>query len=468
MHPLVWGLVSLVLVSVLFEPIRMSLWRLGEEVGGVGGVGGLTNQFSCGPEDTTTPYCFRRGVVLGFTPFAAVVLLLYTLPLAVAAWVAGRSETRTNDRDRDRREVGSSREDRRFSSTDVSNSTEEEVVLGTIRARPKPKELMERNAKCVSAFSVLLACVSCLWFSVPLAYYANSPFYQESVWHFVLAVAIVAAFPLSWHLALVAIPSAGAALLAPQLGLPRAALKGCHVRAAWAALFWGCLHGGGELVYLTATNQLGLVWIGGGRSGAEADNGTFVFGLVTLVVLLALATHAKARKTTAVKNGFRRLHRMAAGILLLVAAAHWWPFALFLAPAVAVAATGHELDRASPEDAPEGGAARTSAGTRRTIKARNGPFALAAAILAALAGIAPTWAARQAWMLAHPSQYYTLPTMLFPPAAVGVAYALARVVAGVVLRGSMGTGTGTSSEDSSDGPMVERGSTSGARDAPFL
>ena len=89
------GFALLGLISVLYEPLRQALWRLGDEVGGVGGVGGLTNQFgsstgtgcSAGDDDGATPYCFRRGW-LGFTPFAGVMLLLLTSPLLFTSLVA--------------------------------------------------------------------------------------------------------------------------------------------------------------------------------------------------------------------------------------------------------------------------------------------------------------------------------------------------------------------------------------------
>ena len=37
-------------------------------------------------------------------------------------------------------------------------------------------------------------------------------------------------------------------------------------------------------------------------------------------------------------------------------------------------------------------------------------------------------------MLAHPFEYYTLPVNVFPPAAVALAYVLARLAAGVALQ----------------------------------
>ena len=44
MPPIGWAIYALALVSILYEPVRGALYPLGQAVGGVGGVGGLTNQ----------------------------------------------------------------------------------------------------------------------------------------------------------------------------------------------------------------------------------------------------------------------------------------------------------------------------------------------------------------------------------------------------------------------------------------
>ena len=265
MQPLGWGLLSLALLSVLFEPLRMSLWRLGDEVGGVGGVGGLTNQFSpsssycnitvAGAEGQAQ-YCFRPGW-LGFTPFGGTVLLLTTLPLFVAALAAHRVASALKDEGQEAQPDGQ--------------------AGGAHRG-------------CVLAFSVLGGSASTLWLLVPLAYYANAPFYQKDTWHMVLAVSIAASYPLGWHLSFVAIPSAAAPFLAPLLGVTAATLKACHVRAAWSTLLYASVHAAGELAYMASQGQLNLLWIH--PSSDESDNLTFVFGLCVLLLLLALSTHA--------------------------------------------------------------------------------------------------------------------------------------------------------------------------------
>ena len=60
-------------------------------------------------------------------------------------------------------------------------------------------------------------------------------------------------------------------------------------------------------------------------------------------------------------------------------------------------------------------------------------LALANAILGSLAGVATLWSARQTWMLAHPTAYYTLSATTFPPAAVALAYLFARGAAASAL-----------------------------------
>ena len=385
MPPLGWGLLSLALVSLLFEPLRLALWRFGDKIGGVGGVGGLTNQFSCNTTDVSNttnhmkaPYCFHPGW-LGFTSFGGAMLLMCTVPFGLSALAAYRAAS--------------------LRESDAQETSTHSSM---------------RHGGCVVAFSLLGGCASSLWFLTPLAYYMNAPFYQKDIWHMILAVSIAASYPLSWHLAFVAIPSSGVPFLAPLLGVAPATLKACHVRAAWATLFWGTLHAFGELAYLASQGMLDILWF---HSSSDSDSLTFIFGMATLLLLVALVAHAWTRHYESVARSFRRFHRVFASMLLLVAAAHWWSFAIFLAPSIACAATGFALD-GSPA---------------ANVDQRDGPLALAAATLATLAGIVSIWAARQAWMLAHSSDYYTLHVHMFPPAAVGIAFLLARGAAKAVL-----------------------------------
>ena len=100
MRPLRWGLSVLLAVAAAFEPVREGLsFVVGEAVGGVGGVGGLVNLYAPSSNCTTThdsgedtPYCFTPGLLLGLTPFALVVIVLTTLPLAVSAGLAAEMQ----------------------------------------------------------------------------------------------------------------------------------------------------------------------------------------------------------------------------------------------------------------------------------------------------------------------------------------------------------------------------------------
>jgi hypothetical protein len=155
----------------------MALWRLGDHVAGVGGVGGLTNQFStshCNITNAEGPYCFYSGW-LGLTPFGGAMLFGCTVPLGVAALTAHYAAAGRKDPEVPTNELGT-----------------------------KYEELV------VPAISLLGSGASALWFLVPLASYASDPFFTQDAWHILLAVSIAAAFPLSWHMSFVAIPSAGA------------------------------------------------------------------------------------------------------------------------------------------------------------------------------------------------------------------------------------------------------------------
>lgn len=215
----------------------------------------------------------------------------------------------------------------------------------------------------------------------------------------------------------VAVPSAGAPTLARLLGLSPAMLEACHKRAAWATLFWGGLHAFGELIYLASQGKLDRFSI---HPSSDSDNLTFVFGLISLLLLGVLAAHALSRHRVAklFSNTFRGVHRVLVALVLLMASAHWWPFALFLAPAISWAATGRALGSSSQAD----------------TDGRNYALALAAAIVATFLGIILVWASRQSWMLTHPHDYYTLNVYMFPPAAVGVAFTFSRIAAAAVLK----------------------------------
>lgn len=380
-RPLLWGFYFIGLVSVLYEPIRTSLHNLGQGVGGVGGVGGLTNQWGPVANCTTTvggasaPWCFQPGW-LGYTPFAGVMLALLTAPLVAAS----------------------------LASHFTSCASDSRV--------PAPRS----DEGTTSVLLLVWFSASTLWFTVPLAAYLASPFFQTDVWHVICAVAICAAFPLSWHLSFVAIPASAAPFLVPILRVPHSMLKVLHVRVAWATVGWAALHALGEVVYLLSQKSFASSLSLTGPDASWDDSLLFIFGLVTALTFIAHAALAALRKNPAIKSTFRRNHRVLAAFLLLSASAHWWPFVFFLLPAIACTATGFAAPTSfNPSEGPSGA-----------------QLALASAVVAAVLGLTIVWALRQEFMLKHPGNVHT--PFLFPPTCVGLSFAFAYAAAKAAFR----------------------------------
>ena len=71
--------------------------------------------------------------------------------------------------------------------------------------------------------------MSAVWFSLPVVQYCVlDQYFQRSFWHVLLGLSIAAAYPLSWHLSVVAIPSSGASFLPPMLGVSRGQIFAAH------------------------------------------------------------------------------------------------------------------------------------------------------------------------------------------------------------------------------------------------
>ena len=390
MEPLHWAFLWLGLLSVGFEPVRQALHNLGDAVGGVGGVGGLTNQYNpsaeCNGYNTsnmaTQPYCFKPGIA-GFTRFGLITLLLCTAPLALAG---------------------------------VANYFYPMAI--TKGHRESCSGPGTDNGRTALIFSLIGGCCSIIWFVVPLAYFATSPFYQVDIWHIVLAVSLSASFPLSWHLAFALIPSAGAHVLSPLLGLSHETLKICHIRASYSGLFWGSLHAVGELVYLGSQGMLDLVIFSSDTE--EIDRLTFMFGFALFLILLVLSVHAFSRRLSLVNATFKRIHGFLGRVLLLLASAHWWPLVIFLTPAIACVAASEELAKFCDH--------------HTNIPVRQAQLALTTSTLGTVTGVVLVWTVRQNWMLAHPTDYYTLSVHMFPPAGILSGLILARASVASILR----------------------------------
>jgi len=277
------------------------------------------------------------------------------------------------------------------------------------------------DAVFVGRFAVMWWCAAILWFVVPYATMATDPFYQADAAHALLAVTIAAAYPLSWHLSLAAIPSASHPFLAPLLGLAPATMKACHVRAAHATVFWGIVHAAGEVIYLASQNMLDVFDITAGSS--EDDRLLYFFGLICLGLLVVLSVLAFSRKSLSVAPRFRVSHRVLAICLLLFASAHWWPFAIFLLPVVACLATAIAVEWGK----------RVFRGTDQIDGVVY--VALAVATTAAIAGLVIVWGLRQRYILANPSEFFQLGGQMFPPASIALAFLLAWCgAAAVVMR----------------------------------
>ena len=139
------------------------------------------------------------------------------------------------------------------------------------------------------------------------------------------------------------------------------------------------------------------------------DKLLFVFGFILFILLVVQSTLGIFRYHNRVVKLFQFYHAILAAVLILIASAHWWPFVIFLAPAIACTAASSALRRGQ-HDGP-----------------RMAALALASSTAVTGTGIAFVWAARQVWILIHPSQYYSLPLFIFPVACVVVAFTTAHL-----------------------------------------
>ena len=413
------------LVAISYEPLRWLLTEINpsidQQVGGVGGVGGLTNMMGPSVNCSTTsggaqaPYCFQLGVFLGFTPFALVMLALWVLPLMLGALAA----TVQNMEVRPKKPQGTVEEggESTAATGDAAAGPSDDAIGIALSGPAAPaQKRCGFEARAMAVWFLFNA----LWFGLPLAQYCFlSPFYRQSVWTRLLAISLASAYPLSWHLSLVVLPSSGASFLPPLLGISRQQLYSAHKLVARCTVFWAVLHAGGQFAYLIPSGSLGSSF-----TLAHGENLLFIFGLITIILmLLPIATVAALRKRPSIQPHFRGFHRTVAGLALLAAAAHWWPFALLFCPAVGVAATSMAFAakrrRAEALFLEIANEVRASAAT------------LAAALGASLVGLAVVWVVRERVMIrAHADTYSPF---AFPPLAVAMSYLFARAAAYLVL-----------------------------------
>ena len=144
-------------------------------------------------------YCFQPGVLAGFTGFALAVLIAWTSPMLITAlWVSN-----------------------------------------------KPKRESEIN---VETFLKIWSLLTALWFIFPCAWFISDPFFRRDGFGILLAVTVAAAFPLSWHLSLVAVLST---TLSETLGMTRSSTLAVHKVVGYGAAGWAAVHAIGELVYFS-------------------------------------------------------------------------------------------------------------------------------------------------------------------------------------------------------------------------
>lgn len=328
--PTAYAFAFMALVAALYEPLRLSLsHQISQNIGGVGGVGGLVNLLGAGDErcDNSTNinnstyhdnYCYEKGTIGPFTPFSFFMMVVWVGPILLAA-------------------------------------------IFTMRHRDS--QLTEhRNSGTPSGSLELLAVVwislNIIWFLIPLSvfWFGVTTDVEGSLLSLrILAIAIAAAHPLSWNLMVAAIPASGIA--SKLLGCDRQTMFESHRFVSYFTVGWGVLHGALELVYLTMTRSS----VTGDRKIVDAllmrgdgEDLIYVFGFVALFLVLAQGMVGFARKTLRNRNwSFRKIHRSLAFALLLVAAAHWWPFFLFLIPAISlhgvgIACSKLDMDRSDP------------------------------------------------------------------------------------------------------------------------
>ena len=322
--PTAYAFIFMTLVAVLYEPLRLSLsHQISENIGGVGGVGGLVNLLGAGDErcDHSTNahnstyhdnYCYEKGSLGPFTPFSFFMLVVWVGPILVAAIFSIRN----------------------FKDCDRMNST---TVVGATDT--------SSSSDVFALLAVVWIGLNCIWFLIPLSvfWFGLMTDVEGSLFSLrILAVAIAAAHPLSWNLMVAAIPASG--IVSKLLGCDRQTMFDCHRFVSYFTVGWGLLHGVLEIVYMTMARSPKT----GDRKIVDAllmrgdgENLIYTMGFVALFLVFAQGIVGYGRKVLRERNwSFRKIHRALAFALLLVAAAHWWPFFLFLIPAISFHGVG--------------------------------------------------------------------------------------------------------------------------------
>jgi len=190
-----------------------------------------------------------------------------------------------------------------------------------------------------------------------------------------------------------------------------------HKTLGWGTAAWALIHAGGELTFIVSQNSLGDSF----NVAQSGENLLFLFGALSLVLIIVHCFVAYMRRHPAIQPSFRTIHRALAATLLLSATAHWWPFALFLVPTAAVHATGAAL-RSCKAGTDHLGVDCSDVGSRRTVAC-----ALGMATAGAVIGTGMVWMAREQFMRKPDADLYC--PFLFPPAALTAGYLLGYLAA---------------------------------------
>ena len=266
---LVRALEGMLLLAVLYEPVRQALMPTGLPVGGVGGVGGLVNldgpQFCTRLSGRSDQYCFFPGVFAGFTAMALIVTGLWCAPLILGAARMAVHKGSVN-----------------FTATDATSA-----FSGS-----------EASDKVWMKAWVF---VSWLWFLLPLVQFLWDPFFRSGFVAVACAVSLAAAYALSWHLAFVAIPVSDA--VAPCLGVPRSAVFEFHKKVGWWTAVWGAVHAVGQMIWFIDKGLWTYIKL---SSPSDGENMLYIFGMVTASLLLIHTLIASLRKQQWLATTFKK------------------------------------------------------------------------------------------------------------------------------------------------------------------
>jgi len=331
--PTAISFVFMAIIAAIYEPLRMSLHaqNVSLNIGGVGGVGGLANLLGAGDKrcdhsinlhNSTyhNNYCYEKGVLGPFTPFSVFMFMVWVGPILLAALVT------------------------------MMYDEAHTIYSRNINASSAP----------LGVFAAIWIGLNVLWFVIPLSVFwfnlssdveGNLPSLR------VLAIAIAGAHPLSWNLMVAAIPASG--ITTKLLGCDRPTMFKCHRFVSYFTVGWGLLHGIFELIYMTSTRSL----VTGNRKivdellmREDGEDLLYIAGAMALLILSVQGMVGYSRQVLRINNwSFRKIHRALAFALLLVAAAHWWPFYLFLIPAISLHGVGiacclMDVDESDPDN----------------------------------------------------------------------------------------------------------------------